>query len=504
MRHISKRYPGVVALDDVDLEVAVGEVHALVGENGAGKSTLIKILAGAERRDGGEIFLEGRPVAIENPEGAMALGIGIIYQEFNLVPHLTVAENIFLGREPGARIPGFIDFRQMFREAENVLDSLEMRVDARALVGELPVAQQQMVEIAKATSRGLASSGVGVPPTGSPTRVLAMDEPSSTLTDHELRNLFALIASLKERGTSIIYISHRLEEIFSIADRVTVLRDGHRIDTRPIRETDRELLIRMMVGRELKESIPKRPATPGRPILEVRGLTRAGAFRDVTFSVRAGEVVGLGGLVGAGRTEVARAIFGADPVDAGEVLLDGRPVHVRSPQDAIRLGIGLVPEDRKGLGLVLSMVIRENISLAHLDALTKAGFVDTRRERAVAEQYVGSLAIRTPSTEQQTRNLSGGNQQKVVLAKWLFTQSKLLIFDEPTRGVDVGAKTEIYELINSLAERGVAILMISSELPELLGMSDRVLVMHEGRLAGELSRAEATQERVMHLATGGE
>jgi ribose transport system ATP-binding protein len=490
MRGISKRYPGVVALDDVRLEVAPGEVHALVGENGAGKSTLMKILAGAEKRDAGEILLDGEPVTIDSPEEAMARGIGIIYQEFNLVPHLTVAENIFLGREPASRIPGFIDFRRMFSEAQSVLASLNMPVNPRALVGELSVAQQQMVEIAKATSRQ--------------SRVLAMDEPSATLTEHELRNLFELIASLRSRGESIIYISHRLEEIFSIADRVTVLRDGHHIGTRRIAETSRDELIRMMVGRELKESIPKRPAAPGRPMLEVRNLTRAGAFRDVSFTARAGEIVGLGGLVGAGRTEVVRAIFGADPVDAGEIVLDGRPIQVRSPRDAIRLGIGLAPEDRKGLGLILSMAVRENISLAHLDALTTAGFIDRRREERVAEQYVGSLSIRTPSPEQQVRNLSGGNQQKVVLAKWLFTQSKVLIFDEPTRGVDVGAKTEIYELMNTLAERGVAIIMVSSELPELLGMSDRILVMHEGRLAGELSRAEATQERVMHLATGGE
>jgi ribose transport system ATP-binding protein len=490
MRQISKRYPGVVALDDVSLEVAPGEVHALMGENGAGKSTLIKILAGAEKGDAGEIRLDGEPVTIDSPERAMALGIGIIYQEFNLVPHLTVAENIYLGREPRARIPGFIDFRRMVTDAQAALDSLDMKVDARAPVGELPVAQQQMVEIAKSTSRQ--------------SRVLAMDEPSSTLTDHELRHLFDLIVSLKNRGTSIIYISHRLEEVFEIADRVTVLRDGHTIGTRPIAETNRDELIRMMVGRELKESIPKRPAAPGRPMLEVRGLTRTGVFEGVSFTVRAGEVVGLGGLVGAGRTEVVRAIFGADPIDAGEVLLEGRPIQLRSPRDAIRLGIGLVPEDRKGLGLILSMAVRENITLAHLREVTTAGFIDGRRERAVAERYVGSLAIRTPSTDQETRNLSGGNQQKVVLAKWLFTQSKLLIFDEPTRGVDVGAKTEIYELMNALAERGVAILMVSSELLELLGMSDRILVMHEGRLAGELSRAEATQERVMYLATGGE
>lgn len=490
MRGISKRYPGVTALDNVSLEVAHGEVHALLGENGAGKSTLIKILAGAERADAGEILLEGRPVAIDSPERALEKGIGIIYQEFNLVPHLTVAENLFLGREPASAVPGFISFRRLYASARAALDALKVPIDPQARVGDLSVAQQQMVEIAKATSR--------------PLRVLAMDEPSSALTDHELRNLFALIVSLVAKGVGVIYISHRLEEVFEIADRVTVLRDGHNVGTRPVAATNRDELIRMMVGRELKESIPKRPARVGDPVLEVRGLTRAGAFRDISFTVRAGEIVGIGGLVGAGRTEVARALFGADPVDAGEIVLDGRPVRLRSPRDAIRLGIGLVPEDRKELGLILNRVVRENISLANLDALTTLGFIRIKHERAIAQEYIRGLSIRTPSAEQQTRLLSGGNQQKVVLAKWLFTRSRLLIFDEPTRGVDVGAKTEIYELMNRLAERGVALIMISSELPELLGMSDRILVMHEGRLAGELSRAEATQERVMQLATGAE
>jgi ribose transport system ATP-binding protein len=331
-----------------------------------------------------------------------------------------------------------------------------------------------------------------------------MDEPSATLTDHELANLFALIRSLRERGVTVIYISHRLEEIFEIADRVTVFRDGRRIATRPIGEVNREEIIRMMVGRELKESIPKQTAPVGEVALEVRGLTRAGAFQDISFSVRKGEVVGLGGLVGAGRTEVARAIFGADAVDAGEILLDGRPVSIHSPRDAIRLGIGLVPEDRKLLGLVLGMAVRENVTLANLEAVAPGGFIQPRREREAAQKYIQDLMIRTPSGEQTVRNLSGGNQQKVVLAKWLFTDSRLLIFDEPTRGIDVGSKVEIYQLMNALTAQGVGILMITSELPELLGMSDRILVMHEGRLAGELPRAEATQERVMHLATGGE
>jgi ribose transport system ATP-binding protein len=490
MRGISKYYPGVVALDNVDFSVARGAVHALVGENGAGKSTLVKIMAGAEAKSRGEILLEGHPVAIDSPQRAMDLGISIIYQEFNLVPHLSAAENIFLGREPTRLIPGWVDFRKVYEDSQRLMESLGMRLDVRAEVRSLSIAQQQMVEIAKATSRQ--------------SRLIIMDEPSATLTDHELTNLFALIRSLRERGVSVIYISHRLEEIFAIADRVTVFRDGHHIATCPIGAVDRDEIIRMMVGRELKESIPKQPAAVGDVVLEARGLTRAGAFQDISFSVRRGEVVGLGGLVGAGRTEVARAIFGADPLDGGEVLLEGRPVRIHSPRDAINMGIGLVPEDRKQLGLILGMVIRENVTLANLEAVAPAGFIRSGRERAVAQKYIQDLTIRTPSGEQTVRNLSGGNQQKVVLAKWLFTDSKFLIFDEPTRGIDVGSKVEIYQLMNALTARGAGILMISSELPELLGMSDRILVMHEGRLAGELSRADATQERVMQLATGGE
>jgi ribose transport system ATP-binding protein len=355
MRGISKYYPGVVALDNIDFSVEPGEVHALVGENGAGKSTLMKILAGAERASRGEILLDGHPVAIDSPQRAMDLGINIIYQEFNLVPHLSAAENIFLGREPTGPIPGWVNFRHVYGESQRLMESLGMRLDVRSEVRTLSVAQQQMVEIAKATSRQ--------------SRLIVMDEPSATLTDHELANLFALIRSLRERGVTVIYISHRLEEIFEIADRVTVFRDGRRIATRPIGEVNREEIIRMMVGRELKESIPKQTAPVGEVALEVRGLTRAGAFQDISFSVRKGEVVGLGGLVGAGRTEVARAIFGADAVDAGEILLDGRPVSIHSPRDAIRLGIGLVPEDRKLLGLVLGMAVRENVTLANLEAV---------------------------------------------------------------------------------------------------------------------------------------
>ena len=490
MKNIVKTYPGVRALDGVDFEVARGEVHALVGENGAGKSTLMKILAGAQPMDSGEILIDGAPVHITTPQNAMDLGISIIYQEFNLVPYLNAAENIFLGREPKGAIPGFIDFSTMYAEAQEVVDHLGVNLNVRTSVNRLSIAQQQMVEIAKATSRNAT--------------IIAMDEPSATLTEHELESLLALIRSLKEKGVSIIYISHRLEEIFQIADRVTVLRDGHFVDTKPVSEVDRDEIIRMMVGRELKEKIPKQAAEIGPPALTAKNLTRKGAIEDINFTVHKGEVLGIAGLVGAGRTELARAIFGADQIDGGEILLDGNSVQVRSPRDAIRQGIGLVTEDRKELGLILGMVVRENISLANLDALTRFGFVNRKEEKLVALKYIEDLMIKTPSCEQQVQNLSGGNQQKVVLAKWLYTESKVLIFDEPTRGIDVGSKVEIYQLMNRLAASGAAIIMISSELPEILGMSDRILVMHEGTIAGELSREDATQEKIMHLATGGE
>lgn len=490
MKGITKTYPGVRALDNVDFEVAKGEVHALVGENGAGKSTLMKILAGAQLMDSGQILIDGRPVHITTPQKAMELGISIIYQEFNLVPYLNAAENIFLGREPRGAIPGFVNFPVMYSEAQKLIDSLGVKLNVRTPVNRLSVAQQQMVEVAKATSRNAT--------------IIAMDEPSATLTEHELESLFALIRSLKQRGVSIIYISHRLEEIFQIADRVTVLRDGRLVGTKAVSDTDRDEIIRMMVGRELKEKIPKQPAQIGPPALTVKNLTRKGVIENINFTVHRGEILGIAGLVGAGRTELARAIFGADPIDSGELWLDGTRVEIRSPKDAIRKGIGLVTEDRKALGLILGMVVRENISMANLDALTRFGFVNRREEKRVALKYIEDLMIKTPSCEQQVQNLSGGTQQKVVLAKWLFTESKVLIFDEPTRGIDVGSKVEIYQLMNRLAANGVAIIMISSELPEVLGMSDRILVMHEGRIAGELSREEATQEQIMHLATGGE
>ena len=490
MRNISKQYPGVKALDDVSLMVGAGEIHALLGENGAGKSTMMKILAGAQSKDQGEILLNGLPVQIDSPQKAMDLGISIIYQEFNLVPYLSAGENIYLGREPRGALPGFVDFKTLYKNAQNVIDSLGVHFDARTPVNQLSVAQQQMVEIAKATSKK--------------SKIIVMDEPSATLTDHELKALFDLARKLKSEGVSIVYISHRLEEVFEVCDRATIMRDGRWIATKDVADLTREEIIKLMVGRELKDAIPKVAAKLGAPALTVKNVNRTGVLHDISFEVRQGEVLGLAGLVGAGRTETARVIFGADPMTSGSIEVLGKKVNVRSPQDAIKHGIGLVTEDRKEQGLVLGMAVRENTTLANLDILAMMGFIRRSEENKVAEKYKNDLSIKTPSIEQIVQNLSGGNQQKVVLAKWLFTGSKVLIFDEPTRGIDVGAKSEIYKLMNELAAQGVAIIMISSELPEILGMSDRILVMHEGRITGEISRAEATQEKIMHLATGGE
>ncbi|HEY3411682.1 MAG TPA: sugar ABC transporter ATP-binding protein [Armatimonadota bacterium] len=489
MHGITKSYPGVKALKGVDFDLRPREVHALVGENGAGKSTLMKVLAGAEHRDAGELTVNGQSVEALTPAAAQELGIAIIYQEFNLVPHLTIAENIFLGREPKAAIPGFVNYGAMNGEAEALLKRLKVNLDPRREVATLALADQQMVEIAKALSQEA--------------RIIVMDEPSAALTEHELEALFDLIRGLRAEGRSIVYISHRLEEVFAIADRITVMRDGAEVSTLPTSEVTRDSLIRDMVGREMTETFPTRAPEIGEPMLEVKGLRREGVLKDINLTVRKGEIVGLAGLVGAGRTELARCIFGADRRDAGEIVLDGKTIRLRSPKDAIANGIGLVTEDRKQQGLVLGMAVRENTTLANLQSLTSLGFVQGGRERAISAKYIKDLDIRTPSGEQAVRNLSGGNQQKVVLAKWLFTESKLLIFDEPTRGIDVGAKYEIYLLMHELASRGNGILMISSELPEILGMSDRVVVMHEGRIAGELPRDKATSEAVMHLATGG-
>ena len=484
---VSKSFPGVLALDKVDLDVLPGEVHVLLGENGAGTSTLMKVLSGAVKRDAGEIELGGERVEIDSPRDAQALGVRIIYQELTLVPYLTAAENIFLGREP-CSVPGFVDSRRMRREAADLLETLGLRLDPDRPVREMGIAQQQMVEVAKA----LVGNA----------RVLVMDEPTSALTSTEIDELFAAINRLTARGTAIIYISHRLEELARIGNRVTVLRDGRKVATHRVGDVDIPYLIRLMANRDLAEHFPKRRVEPGRPLLEVRGLRRAGVLDDINLTVRAGEVVGVAGLLGAGRTEMARAIVGADRRDAGEIRVRGEVVRLDHPADAIRLGIGFMPEDRKTQGLIQLLSVGENTTLAALGVFSRGGFLRRREAAAAASKLVKDLRIRTPGLDQPVAQLSGGNQQKVVLAKWLATGADILIMDEPTRGIDIGAKVEIYELMNQLTARGAGILMISSELTEVLGMSDRILVMHGGRIAAEFDAANATQESVLRAALG--
>lgn len=489
MHDVTKRFPGVLALDKARLELHRGEIHCLLGENGAGKSTLMRILAGALEMDEGIVRIDGEAVELKSPLQAQALGIAMIHQEFNLCPHLTVAENIYLGREPKLAYTPFIDRGRMRRGAEALLAQVNAHIDVGVPASELSTAQQQLVEICKALSMDA--------------KLIIYDEPSAALSEREIERLFALMAALKSRGIGQIYISHRLEEIRRIGDRLTVMRDGKYIATQNVADTSRDEIIHMMVGRTLAEEFPKHGCAAGRTRLRVEGLSREGAFQDVSFSVREGEIVGLTGLVGAGRTEVARALFGADRHDSGAIYLDDEQVTPRSPRDAIAHGIALLTEDRKAQGLVLGMTVAQNITLAKLSAVLRGPFINRTIERRMASDYVGDLRIKTPNVNQVVRNLSGGNQQKVVLAKWLLTNSKVVIFDEPTRGVDVGGKTEIYRLINRLVEQGVGVLMISSELPEILGLCDRIIVMHEGRVAGELNRTDATQEKIMQLATGG-
>ena len=485
LSNITKQYPGVLALDKVALDFVEGEVHALLGENGAGKSTLIKVVAGAIEPDGGVIQIAGQEFSKMTPHLARSLGVEVIYQEFNLVPSLSVAENIFLGDKTGRGI--LIDRKVMVQRARAVFRQFAIDIDPDALVRDLPSAQQQIVEIAKAVSKNV--------------RILIMDEPTAPLTVSEVDSMFEIVRQLKARGVTILYISHRLEEIFRIADRVSVLRDGRYIATRATAATNRQELISLMVGRELKESYPARTVAPRAVALEVRHLSGAGDT-DISFSVRKGEILGLSGLVGAGRTELARVIFGAEPAVGGEILLEGKPVQIHSPQDAINLGIGLIPEDRKHQGVFLDMDIKWNISFTQVRQLSRYAVVDGRRELTLAEKFRDLLRIKTPSLDQQVKNLSGGNQQKVVLAKSLAAQSKVLIFDEPTRGIDVGAKQEIYNLMCALADEGLAIIMISSDMEELLGMSDRVIVLCEGRIAGEVPRAEFSQNLILDLASG--
>jgi ribose transport system ATP-binding protein len=485
LNDLTKQYPGVLALDCVSLDFASGEVHALLGENGAGKSTLIKVVAGAIEPDNGVIRIEGQEYAKMTPHLARSLGIEVIYQEFNLVPSMSVAENIFLGDKTGRGL--LVEPKVMVKRARAVFQQFNIDIDPYALVRDLPSAQQQIVEIAKAVSKNV--------------KILIMDEPTAPLTVTEVESMFEIVRQLKSRGVTVIYISHRLEEIFRISDRVSVLRDGRYIATRRTAETSRKELISLMVGRELKETYPGRRSAPGPVALEVRHLYGNGNA-DISFAVRKGEILGLSGLVGAGRTELARVIFGAEPAESGEILLEGKPVQIRSPQEAISLGIGLIPEDRKNQGVFLDMDVKWNISFSKVRGLSRHTVVDTRQEVAVAEKYRDLLKIKTPSLEQQVKNLSGGNQQKVVLAKSLAAESKILIFDEPTRGIDVGAKQEIYNLMCALANDGIAIIMISSDMEELLGMSDRVIVLCEGRIAGEVPRTEFNQNYILDLASG--
>ncbi len=482
---ITKSFPGVKALKGVQFDMQPGEVHALLGENGAGKSTLIKIISGVYKPDGGSIMLNGQPVQFNNPREAQNQGIATIYQELSLYPELTVAENIFMGHAPQRQVGPFraVDWRTMVERTYDLLEALNIYdLDADRKIGTLNVGNRQRVEIAKALSLDA--------------RILIMDEPTAALTEADVERLFDTVNLLKARGVGIVYISHRLQEVFELADRVTVLRDGQYIDTKPVSETSEPDLISMMVGRTIDNLFPKMEAEIKDVVLEVRGLHNEPYTRDVSFQVRAGEIVGMAGLVGSGRSETAQVIFGVTPAQSGEILIDGKKVSINHPSEAVAHGIAYVPEDRGTQGLVREMTLRTNCSMAIMDEVSNnLGFIDTNKERTIAQDAIEQLSIRAYGPEQVANKLSGGNQQKVVVSKWLASHPRVLIMDEPTRGIDVGAKSEIHRLMSQLAaEEGLAILMISSELPEILGMSDRVLVMREGRIVGEFSREEANQE----------
>ncbi len=489
MRGITKNFSGTQALRKVDFSAALGEVHAISGENGAGKSTLVKILSGALPMDEGEILLDGERIELGTPLRARKLGIYAVYQEFSLVPHLTVAENILLGQMPTHRIRGLVDWTRAYRQAEEILASIGFEgIDVHQTVRRLSVSHQQMVEIAKALANRR--------------KILILDEPSAVLSQEELTRLFALMRQLKQEKTLILYISHRLDEVFEIADRITVLKDGQLVGTVKPKESDQNQLIKMMVGRTLGEIFPDRHPSRANDVLEVRNLSKEGSFSGVSLSLKQGEILGMFGLVGSGRTQVARCIFGADPFTAGEIFLNGKAVHPRSPRQAVLAGIALLTEDRKRDGLVMNCTIRDNASLASLPSLSRWGVINYRQQGSEVQKKIQELDVRPPLLERLASQLSGGNQQKLVLAKWLLTQAGVLILDEPTRGVDVATKVEIYHIINELAGKGMGILLISSELPEILGMSDRALVMREGRLVGEFTRAEASEEKLLASAAG--
>lgn len=486
MQGITKTFPGVRALDHVDFDLYEGEVHALLGENGAGKSTVVKILSGSLNKDAGRIFLRGEEVAIASPSQARNLGIGMVYQELSLVPGLSIAENIFLGRWPRGR-SGLVDWKELYKRTQDELANLELNLNPRYRAGSLSVAEQQLIEIAKVVSQRA--------------RILLLDEPTSALSENERKRLFSLITTLKRNGMSLIYISHRLAEVLEIADRITVLRDGKKVGTVPIDEAYEDQLVTMMVGRSLREQFPKVPVTTGEAVLRVVNLNIPGRLHNLTFDVRKGEIVGIFGLMGSGRTTLARALFGLERPDAGEIHISGVRTTVTSPRDAICVGIGYLTEDRRQ-GLVPCMSIPPNVTLASLDEFSRFSLLRRGVEERTVAKFVQDLKIRTPSLKQKVARLSGGNQQKVVLSKWLCRRSKIIVFDEPTRGIDVAGKSEVFQLMGRLAEQGVGILMISSELPELLGMCDRILVIHKGSLVGEFSAPEATQEELLKSASG--
>lgn len=490
MKNITKIFPGVRALDNVSFNLKPGEVHILLGENGAGKSTLMKVLAGAYTPDGGELYVGDKQVTQFSPITAQKLGIGIIYQEFNLIPYLSVAENIFIDHMPKRKGP-IIDHRKMHEQAKDLLAQLNMKVDTHACTNSISVAQQQMVEVAKALSHDL--------------KILIMDEPTSSLSDREIEQLFIIIKKLTAKGIGIIYISHRLQEIPLIGDRITILRDGMYVGTEHVKDITSQDMIRMMVGREIENLYIREYQTPGEIALQVEHLSsKKTHLSDISMTLRRGEIVGLSGLVGAGRTELARAIFHVDPYDEGKIHILGEEVSINaSPAEVIKKGLSLIPEDRKRQGLSLILPISQNVVMASLDRLNPKFWIQARKERKIVQKYVRDLRVSTPGIGQLAQNLSGGNQQKVVLAKWLCTEAEIIIFDEPTRGIDVGAKGEIYAFMNTLAQQGKAILMISSELPEIVGMSDRVYVMRDGRLVAELPKEIATQELIISYAMDG-
>ena len=487
MKGISKRFRGVQALNGVNFDLREGEVHALVGENGAGKSTLMKVLTGIHQPDAGEIFYLGKPYAVKNIGESQALGISMVHQELNMMNDLTVAQNIFIGRE--MRSGFIIKDNDMVKETRAIFDHIGINIDPKIKLGRLTVGKQQMVEIAKAVSRDC--------------KVLILDEPTAALTQTEIDELFRIMADLKSKGIGMIYISHRMDEIKTISDRITVMRDGEYVGTVDTDSVTKDEIINMMIGRVVYEDPKTHSEVPedAETVLEVKNLTSGNLFKNVSFKLRKGEVLGFSGLMGAGRTEVARAIFGADPIDSGEIYVNGKPVSIKSPKDAVNLGIGYLSEDRKRYGLMLDKSVAENTALASLDKYIKFGIINDRKIKEEAQIENSKLKTKTPSMEQALKNLSGGNQQKVIIARWLIKNSDILIFDEPTRGIDVGAKSEIYTLMNELARSGKSIIMISSELVEILRMSDRVLVMCEGRKTGELDISEANQEKIMQLAT---